>query len=53
MQGFAQQVLHLANPVFDGMTFVKGDKGGGMPCLAHSRKLRKSLLAVLQEVLFW
>jgi len=29
MQGFAQQMLHLANPVFDGMTFVKGDKGAG------------------------
>jgi hypothetical protein len=27
--GLCSTVAHLANPVFDGMTFVKGDKGAG------------------------
>ena len=49
MQGFAQQMLHLANPVFNGMTFVKGDKGGRDAVFGHSRKVRKSLPMVLRK----
>lgn len=53
MQGFAQQMLHLANPVFDGMTFVKGRQGGRDAVFGHSKKLRKSLPMGLREGDIW
>ena len=50
--GFAQQMLHLANPVFDGMTFVKGDKGGRDTVFGHLRKLKRFCQWICERVMF-